>query len=178
VLNFSRPYRPGDWVSIDAATEGRVIEMNWRATHVLTGRLDLAIVPNSAIAKSTIVNASSPSSIHGIVVTLQIDAKAPPSMCTVILEHAVLNCRSIMTAPGPTLVVKSINAAYTEFEITFFVSGLALVTQARNELFDWIFRHLAASGIDLASPQLYQLLLPDFDMRARRDRRPSGCSIW
>src|SRR3984893_8139298 len=52
VLNFSRPYRPGDWISIDGGTDGRVVEMNWRATHVLTGRRDLAIVPNSTIAKS------------------------------------------------------------------------------------------------------------------------------
>ena len=50
VLNFSRPYRPGDWISIDGSTDGRVIEMNWRATHVLTGKSDLAIVPNSTIA--------------------------------------------------------------------------------------------------------------------------------
>ena len=157
VLNFSRPYRPGDWVTIDAATEGRVIEMNWRATHVLTGRLDLAIIPNSKIAKSTIVNASSPSGVHGIVTTIQLDPKAPPSMCTEILEHAILNCRSIMTTPSPTFLVKSINAAFTEFEITFFVSELANVTPARNELFDWIFRHLVVAGIGLASPQLQSL---------------------
>ena len=43
VLNFSRPYRPGDWISIDGTTDGRVIEMNWRATHVLTAKRDLAI---------------------------------------------------------------------------------------------------------------------------------------
>src|SRR5499427_7903181 len=59
VLNFSRPYRPGDWISIDGSTDGRVIEMNWRATHVLTGKSDLAIVPNSTIAKAKIVNTSS-----------------------------------------------------------------------------------------------------------------------
>jgi small-conductance mechanosensitive channel len=47
-----------------------VIEMNWRATHVLTARRDLAIVPNGTIAKSKIVNASSPSGIHGDTVTL------------------------------------------------------------------------------------------------------------
>jgi small-conductance mechanosensitive channel len=52
VLSFSRPYRPGDWISIDGGTEGRVIETNWRATHILTARRDLAIVPNSSIAKS------------------------------------------------------------------------------------------------------------------------------
>ena len=38
--------------------------MNWRATHVLTAKRDLAIVPNSAIAKAKIINASSPSGIR------------------------------------------------------------------------------------------------------------------
>ena len=47
VLSFSRPYRPGDWISIEGGTDGRVIELNWRATYILTARRDLAIVPNS-----------------------------------------------------------------------------------------------------------------------------------
>src|SRR5215471_6247658 len=62
VLSFSRPYRPGDWIRLDGGLEGRVLELNWRATHVLTGRRDLAIVPNSTIAKSKIVNVRSPCS--------------------------------------------------------------------------------------------------------------------
>lgn len=53
VLSLSRPYRPGDWISIEGGTEGQVIEMNWRATHILTSRRDLAIVPNSTIATRT-----------------------------------------------------------------------------------------------------------------------------
>jgi small-conductance mechanosensitive channel len=60
VLNFSRPYRPGDWINIDGSTEGRVIEIDWRATHVLTARRDLAILPNSAIAKAKIVTTRAP----------------------------------------------------------------------------------------------------------------------
>jgi small-conductance mechanosensitive channel/CRP-like cAMP-binding protein len=151
VLSFSRPYRPGDWISIDGGTDGRVIEMNWRATHVLTGKRDLAIVPNSTIAKSKIVNVSSPSGIHGVTITVQLDAKTPPSAAIEILEHAILNNRLIVARPAPGVTVKSINAAYTEFEITFFVEELASSTRAQNQLFDLIFRHLAAAGIDLAS---------------------------
>jgi small-conductance mechanosensitive channel len=79
VLGFSRPYRPGDWISIKGGTDGRVIETNWRATHVLTARRDLAIVPNSTIARSKIVNVSSPSGIHGNTVTLQVSSRTPPS---------------------------------------------------------------------------------------------------
>src|SRR5215831_12677330 len=79
VLSFSQPYRPGDWINLDGGLEGRVIEMNWRATHVLTGRRDLAIVPNSTIAKSRIVNVSSPSGIHGVTIAVQLDARTPPA---------------------------------------------------------------------------------------------------
>jgi small-conductance mechanosensitive channel/CRP-like cAMP-binding protein len=153
VLSFSRPYRPGDWISIDGGTDGRVIEMNWRATHVLTARRDLAIVPNSTIAKSKIVNVSSPSGLHGITITVQVDAKAPPASASQILEHAILNCRLIVATPAPSVTIKAINASFTEFEITFFVEDLASSTRAQNQLFDMIFRHLAAAGIDLAADQ-------------------------
>ena len=153
MLSFSRPYRPGDWISLEGGTDGRVIELNWRATHVLTGRRDLAIVPNSTIAKSKIVNVSSPSGIHGVTITVQLDAKTPPATGTEILEHAILNCRLIVATPAPSVTIKSINATCTEFEITFFVEELASSTRAQNQLFDLIFRHLAVAGIDLATAQ-------------------------
>jgi small-conductance mechanosensitive channel/CRP-like cAMP-binding protein len=153
VLSFSRPYRPGDWISLEGGTDGRVIELNWRATHVLTGRRDLAIVPNSTIAKSKIVNVSSPSGIHGVTITVQLDPKTPPATGAEILEHAILNCRLIVATPAPSVTIKSINASFTEFEITFFVEELASATRAQNQLFDLIFRHLAVAGIDLAMAQ-------------------------
>jgi CRP-like cAMP-binding protein len=119
----------------------------------MTGRRDLAIVPNSTIAKSKIVNVSSPSGVHGTTVTVQLAAKTSPSTASEILKHAILNCRLILPAPAPTITVKTINASYTEFDITFFVEELASAVKAQNELFDLMFRHLAVAGIDLASPQ-------------------------
>src|SRR5499426_1289380 len=141
VLSFSQPYRPGDWISLDGGLDGRVIEMNWRATHVLTGRRDLAIVPNSTIAKSKIINVSSPSGLHGVTITVQLDAKTAPATGTEMLAHAILNCRLIVATPAPLVTVKSINATYTECEITFFVEELASVIRAQNQLFDLIVRH-------------------------------------
>jgi small-conductance mechanosensitive channel/CRP-like cAMP-binding protein len=152
VLSFSRPYRLGDWIDIDAGTEGRVIEMNWRATHILTGRRDLAIVPNSSIAKAKIVNVSSPSGVHGITVTVGTDSNTPPSLSVEVLQRAVLNCRTIMPIPAPAIAIKAIGRGRTEYEVTFFVEELAASTQAQNELLDVIYRHLAAEGIGLASP--------------------------
>jgi small-conductance mechanosensitive channel/CRP-like cAMP-binding protein len=153
VLNFSRPYRPGDWVSIDGTTDGRVIEMNWRATLVLTAKRDLAILPNSTIAKAKIVNVSSPSGVHGMTVTVRLEAKTTPAASAEILRQAVLNTRPILATPAPAIAVKSISADAIEFDISFFVEELGRSTAAQNELFDWISRHLAAAGIGLASSQ-------------------------
>ena len=153
LLSVSRPYRPGDWISIEGGTDGRVIEMNWRATHVLTAKRDLAIVPNSNIAKSKIVNLSSPSDLHGMTVTIQLDPNTPPSAGKEILETALLNCRLILTTPSPTVTIKSITATYTEFDVTFFLENLGLSMDVQNKLFDLIFRHLFVSCVSLASPQ-------------------------
>lgn len=125
VLSFSRPYRTGDWITIDGTTEGRVIEMNWRATHILTGRRDLAILPNSTIAKSKIVNVSAPARTHGVSITVAIDGAAPPSVSNEILEHAIVNSRAIVTAPAPSLSINAISASATEFGITFFVADFS-----------------------------------------------------
>jgi small-conductance mechanosensitive channel/CRP-like cAMP-binding protein len=152
VLSFSRPYRSDDWIKLGDGTEGRVVEMNWRETHIMTAQSDLAIVPNSTIAKSKIVNMSFPAGVHGVTIGVQLDSRTPPAASTVVLEHAVLNCRTILAAPAPSIDVKTINAAWIEFEITFFVAELDLAGTARSEMFDLLFRHLTAAGISFAPP--------------------------
>jgi small-conductance mechanosensitive channel len=150
VLSFSRPYRPGDWVTIEGATEGQVIEMNWRATHILTGRRDLAIVPNSSIAKAKIVNVSSPSGVHGVSVTIETESDTPPARCIEVLQRAALNCRAIARTPAPVITVKSIKRSGTAYDVTFFIEELGASTSAQNEILDLIYRHLASAGIDMA----------------------------
>jgi small-conductance mechanosensitive channel/CRP-like cAMP-binding protein len=168
VLSFSRPYRTGDWVSIDGTTEGRVIEMNWRATHILTGRRDLAILPNSTIAKSKIVNVSAPSGIHGASVTVAIDDTVPPAVGIEILHEAIINCLAIVTTPAPSVTVDAISGSATEFGITFFAADFAAAGKAKHELLDLIYRHLTAAGIKLAAAA--NATLPPPDARTRPER--------
>ena len=151
VLSLSHPYKAGDWIKIEGGAEGRIVELNWRATHILTGRQDLTIVPNSTIAKSKIVNLNYPSSIHGI--TIEVRLSAPPANGKNILELALLTSQLILTFPRPSVLTQSIDATQTEFEITFFVDRLDSDTDAQNELFDLISRHAVAAGARLAPPK-------------------------
>ena len=79
--------------------------------------------------------------------------RTPPASGTNILELAVLNSRSILAMPRPTVRVTSIDASQTGYEVTFFVDQLDSATAVQNDLFDLIFRHVAVAGAQLAAPK-------------------------
>src|SRR5580700_3681480 len=85
VLSLGKPYGRGDTIKIDDGAEGVVLEMNWRATHLLTSDRDVVIIPNSVIAKSKIINTSFPSRLHGTTITVPLAANTSPSMAMQVL---------------------------------------------------------------------------------------------
>ena len=56
----------------------------------------------------------------------------------------------------------SIDAAQTGYELTFFIEQLGSTTEAQNELFDLIFRHVTAAGAQLAAPKNGSYQSPQF----------------
>ncbi len=160
VLNISKPYRPGDWVILDGGLEGRVIETNWRATQILTDTNDVAFVPNSTIAKSTVRNASQPTGSHGLKVVVRLDPAVAPSGGVAVLETAMLNCNRILRVPAATVLVRSLDAVALECELAFFVPLIEQGPDAQNEVFDLVYRHCASASIRLAPPAGSTFALP------------------
>ncbi len=160
VLNFAKPYRPGDWIVLDGGLEGRVMQTDWRATQILTAGNDLAIVPNSVIAKARLVNASEPGAAHGITVIVRLDPAVPPSACVAVLTTAVLGCSLILRVPAATVMVRSLDAMALTCEVQVFVALVEQGPAAQNEVFDLVFRHCLSAGIRLAPPAGSTALLP------------------
>ena len=152
VLNLAKPYHPGDWIILDGGTQGCVIETDWRATHILTPDNDLAIIPNSIIAKTKLINASQPMEAHGLMIVVRLEPTIAPSGGRVALQAALLSCNRILRTPAPTVAVRSLDAVAIEYEIQFFVSTIEQGPDAQTELFDLVFRHCASAGIRLAPP--------------------------
>ncbi len=159
-LNFAKPYRPGDWVILDGGTAGCVIETNWRATQILTYANDLATIPNSIIAKSRIVNASQPVRAHGITVIVRLDPAVAPSLAIQMVATALLGCNLILRLPKAIITVGSLDAVALECEVQVFVASIDQASEARNEVFDLLFRNCASAGIRLASPAGGAILPP------------------
>jgi len=152
VLNLSKPYRPGDWVILDDGLLGQVIETNWRATLILTPDNDVAIIPNSVITKTKVINASRPMNAHGVTINIRLEPSVSPSRGRGVLQSALLSCNSILRTPAPNVFMRSLDATAIAYDIQFFVLSYEQGPDAQNELMDLVFRHCASAGIRFAPP--------------------------
>ena len=152
VLNLGRPYHPGDWVTLESGLTGRVMETNWRATQLLTLSHDVAIIPNSVIARTRLVNLSKPGGAHGVTLSMRVDPAGAPAAAVAILETAMLGCSHILRDPKPVVTILSLDALALECELMCFVAAYEQGPAARNEVFDRVFRHCMAAGLRPAPP--------------------------
>jgi small-conductance mechanosensitive channel/CRP-like cAMP-binding protein len=153
VLNIERPYRVGDWIILDDALQGKVVETNWRATHILTGNQDVAIIPNSLIAKSKLVNCSTPTTIHGASIRIKLEPSLAPAAGCNLLKEVLLGTTHILRTPEPSVTVKDLSAEMIDFELSYSVADISVVDRAQNEIFDRVYRAAAAAGTKF-SPRL------------------------
>jgi small-conductance mechanosensitive channel len=150
VLNTTKPYQLDDWIAIDG-TEGRVIDIDWRATRLQTSQGSMIVIPNSLAAKAKITNFSRPSDMFGVAISLQISPHVRPSTVIEALERAKQGCRILLSKPSPKVALKSSTAAGVEYEISGFVASMSEKREVRNQLYDLAYRHLRASGVNLLS---------------------------
>jgi small-conductance mechanosensitive channel len=147
VINSTEPYEVGHWVSIDGV-EGKVLEMNWRATNLLTSQGEVVIVPNAVAAKGKIINSSRPSALHGVRVSFEVTPEARPKIVLDALNRALENVRTILPDPAPYVALKSADALSFHYEATAYVDDMSKKLAVANDLYDLCYRHMAAAGVE------------------------------
>jgi small-conductance mechanosensitive channel len=82
---LEQPFRIGDWLDTPAA-RGRIVEANWRAVHIQTGK-GLQITPNSVLATTSFTNLSRPANAHKLVITTTFSPGDPPDRVCAMLSR-------------------------------------------------------------------------------------------
>jgi small-conductance mechanosensitive channel/CRP-like cAMP-binding protein len=180
VLNLERPYHVGDWIILDGELQGTVIETNWRATHILTGSGDIAVIPNSVVAKSKLINCSAPTKVHGVTTRIRLESTLRPAAGCDLMREVLLGSTHVLRAPQPTVTIKDVSADMIDFELGFSVADIGVVDAAKNEVFDRVYRAVTATGIRFASrlAPLNVNAVPDATESATPARLIAGISLF
>jgi small-conductance mechanosensitive channel len=150
VLNTTKSYQVDDYILVDGI-EGKVTDIDWRATHLMTRQGSMAVIPNSVMSAVKILNLSRPLDVHGVSVTVQVPARVRPGKVLEALEKAMQGTRALLATPAFKASIKSAGPEYIEYEARGFIATLAERTSVCNHLFDLAHRHLEASGVILGN---------------------------
>lgn len=161
-LNLGRPYVLGDWIVLSDGTEGRVVETNWRSTYLLTTAHNVIALPNSLLARLGVTNISSPDESHGLSVLVRLAPTRIPAAIVDVMLNVLSSSNSILKQPSPLAMVRSLDASAIEIELSFRVANLDKRIEARNEIFDLVYRHLKAAGLVLAMPPSASIAMSSF----------------
>ena len=154
LLLFEQPFQLGDWVDTPSA-RGRVVEVNWRSTHIDTGK-GLQIIPNSVLASASFANLSRPPGEHSIsVVTLFSQNDPPDDVCGLLAQVAA-------TLPHlrPGGLPSSVVAGAGEYSTSIPLRSPADGGPARATFLRWVWYasrraalHLDEADDDFATPE-------------------------
>ncbi|KAA0082011.1 hypothetical protein CIW52_20250 [Mycolicibacterium sp. P9-64] len=123
LLLFEQPFQIGDWVDT-ASARGRVVEVNWRATHIDTGN-GLQIIPNSMLAAASFTNLSRPPGEHSISVVTAFDPSDPPDDVCGLLARLAGTLPHVRAGASPSTVAAGAGQYSTSIPLRSPADGAA-----------------------------------------------------
>jgi small-conductance mechanosensitive channel len=140
---FEQPFRLGDWIQTPTAS-GRVVEVNWRATHIDTGG-GLLIMPNSVLAAASFTNFSRPPAAHSLSVTTVFSVDDPPDDVCEMLNRAA----AMLPQLRPDTAPSTAPLGGVDYKTSIPLRSPADDTAARSTFLRWVWYASRRHGLHL-----------------------------
>lgn len=158
-INIERPYDIGDWLEVERNLVAKVIEINWRATRLLTQSHKLIVVPNRLLAAKTLVNFSAPDPKYREKISLVLGNEHDPKRIENILHAAVLATPETLSGEPHRIRIDGFNERGTIWEVKFWIDGYAKRVPAVHNVCANIVTFLRAAGVEVPYSRLESLNL-------------------
>lgn len=139
-LSVEKPFEIGDQVRLDGGVEGKVIQINWRATHLLNGANDLVVIPHSVMAKMQIQNHTALNARYSSDLQLTVDSRNDPDFVKEVLKHAAMTCPAVIDDPPPSVVVVEMSGRQIRYKINFSTVSIGAMDRAKSQIITQIYR--------------------------------------
>ncbi|MCQ0093161.1 mechanosensitive ion channel family protein [Roseovarius sp. M141] len=159
-LGIEGPFRIGDWIDIDGLARGKVIEIGWRTTRVLTRDSTYLILPNSQIARQRITNYSAPRPQYRAQVAIILDHSIPIDLARKTMLAAVKEAKLIQQDPPPDVRVLSYEEGGIAYALRYWLTRFDRDVDCRDEVYSLLDNALRQIG-DVAPRKRVELIGPE-----------------
>ena len=143
-LNLERPFKAGDWITLDGGIQGFVLITNWRATHVRTRTGDEMIIPNGMVARSRLTNHALPSKLHLANVEIPLTYGFDDAQVEAALRAAAASVSGVLTDPAPIILMHEMKPDVVIWRLYFFIDDFARLVVLRGHLSRAVYATLRA----------------------------------
>ena len=120
-LHLDRTLGHGDWIRAGAHS-GRIVEIGWRATQLVTKDGDTLFLPNSQLVSGDVLNFSRPTGAHRTAVRLAYHERHPPGTVRPLLVDAVRDVPGVLAHPPPDCVIADVADNGIVYEVRYWMT--------------------------------------------------------
>ena len=163
IILFERPIKVGDWVSINGE-EGRVKQINIRATEVETFRKTSLIIPNANLLSTTVTNLTHSDNSSRMSINVGVAYGSDTRRVAEILLECAENHKRVLKKPAPSVIFKDFGPSSLDFELRCYTSDIWTGWIIPSDLRFEIDRRFREEGIEIPFPQ-QTITLGDADIK-------------
>ena len=126
-IQAQTPFDLGDWIGYDEQQRnvGRVVEINWRATKIITHEEIEIIIPNGALAKAPIRNFSKPSPYARRTIEVGCQYEVSPVRVRAVILASLAGAPDVLAEPPPLVNAANFGASSIDYQVHFYVTDFA-----------------------------------------------------
>ena len=151
-LHAEQPFETGEWVSFGKYC-GRVLDVGWRSTRLITADEDELLVPNSLISREVVVNHMRPQITDVIELVISVDQNVSPARAKAVLLEAVSACPLVLRDPAPIVLLASFTPDGVHYRIKLHTEGFHVERTALDQVQEAIWYALRRAAIEMPFPQ-------------------------
>jgi small-conductance mechanosensitive channel/CRP-like cAMP-binding protein len=150
-IQIERPFRVGHWIAAGDHV-GRVVEVTWRATKILTKAGNLTVVPNSQMAAHAIQNYSEPSVPTRIEIEVGAAYGTPPNDVRDAVLAATRQARYVLADPAPEVLLADFGPSAIVYQARFWVDDFSQDGRAKDAVRTAVYYEFRRRGIEIPWP--------------------------
>ena len=132
-LHAGRPFRRGDWI-IHGEHHAEVMEINWRSTRLRTTDNVYLDIPNSHLARQTIINFAYPTAVHAMRLHVGVDYEVPPNRAKDALLRAATKADGVLPDPPPKVFLQNFGESAIIYEVKFWISDHSRLSETQDAI--------------------------------------------
>ncbi len=167
-LQLERDFEVGDWISLDDRISGKIREVRWRATTIVSKNGDLMMIPNSAITRATIVNYSRPTAAHRQWISVRVHFRHPPARVREVIIEAVRALPFVLAEPAADCILHEFKDDASIYSVRYWMDDVQRDDSMDSAVRSAIWYALHRAGMEIPFPSRNVNLTEMNEDRARR----------